>query len=63
MSVNRISPEGLPTRVGPYSPVTTTGNLVFVSGQIPINPNTGEIDSDDIEAQTHQVMKNLGKAL
>lgn len=63
MSVNRISPKDLPERVGPYSPVTSTGNLVFVSGQIPINPKTGNIDSDDIEGQTHQVMKNLGKAL
>lgn len=63
MSVNRVFPEGLPKAIGPYSPVTTTGNLVFVSGQIPINPETNEIDVKDIEGQTHQVMKNLSKAL
>lgn len=38
MSVNRIFPEGLPKAIGPYSPVTAFGDLVFVSGQIPINP-------------------------
>lgn len=40
MSVNRIFPEGIPKAIGPYTPVTNVGNLVFVSGQIPINPET-----------------------
>jgi 2-iminobutanoate/2-iminopropanoate deaminase len=48
MSVTRVFPEGIPKAIGPYSPVTTTGNLVFVSGQIPINPETNEIDAKDI---------------
>lgn len=61
--VERIFPEGLPKAIGPYSPVTSVGDLLFVSGQLPINPTTGNIDSEDIEWQTHQVMKNLKCAL
>jgi enamine deaminase RidA (YjgF/YER057c/UK114 family) len=38
MSVQRTFPEGIPKAIGPYSPVTSIGNLIFVSGQIPINP-------------------------
>jgi 2-iminobutanoate/2-iminopropanoate deaminase len=53
----------LPDAVGPYSPVTAIGDLIFVSGQIPINPKTNKIDSEDIADQTHQVMKNLKNAL
>lgn len=63
MSLQRIFPEGIPKAIGPYSPVTTAGSLVFVSGQIPVDPNTNEIEAKDIEGQTHQVMKNLLKAL
>jgi len=40
MSLQRIFPEGIPKAIGPYSPVTSAGNLVFVSGQIPVDPNT-----------------------
>lgn len=63
MSVERIFPTGIPKAIGPYSPVTAIGNLAFISGQIPINPESGIIESNDIESQTHQVMKNLEKAL
>ncbi len=40
MSITRVFPEGIPKAIGPYSPVTTVGHMVFVSGQIPINPET-----------------------
>ncbi|HMW26064.1 MAG TPA: Rid family detoxifying hydrolase, partial [Ferruginibacter sp.] len=43
----------------PYSQAVKTGNLLFVSGQIPLNPQTGTLITDGIEAETHQVMKNL----
>lgn len=56
-------PSGIPKAIGPYTPVTAIGDLIFVSGQIPINPETGAIDHDNIEWQTHQVMKNLRNAL
>ncbi len=62
-SVERVFPKGLPAAVGPYSPVTVIGSTVYVSGQIPINPESGNIEAQDIEGQTHQVMKNLKNAL
>lgn len=61
--VERIFPQGVPKVVGPYTPVTAVDNLLFVSGQIPLNPETNSIDSNDIEWQTHQCMKNLKTAL
>lgn len=61
--VERVFPEGLPKAIGPYSPVTAVGELLYISGQIPINPETGNVDQNDIEWQTHQVMKNLKNAV
>ena len=43
MFVQRIFPKGIPKAIGPYSPVTIAGNMVFVSGQIPVDPSTNEI--------------------
>ena len=49
-----------PAPIGPYSQaVVTTGSLVFVAGQIPINPATGQIVEGDIKAQTQRVLENL----
>ncbi len=62
-TLQRLFPAGLPAAVGPYSPVTTFGNTVYISGQIPLNPETGNVESQTIEAQAHQVMKNLQTAL
>ncbi len=47
----------------PYSQAVITGNLLFTSGQIAINPATGEVESDTIQGQTEQIMKNLGALL
>ncbi|MCB1023569.1 MAG: RidA family protein [Acidobacteria bacterium] len=58
-----ISTENAPGAIGPYSQAVKTGNLVFVSGQIPIDPATGEFVSDDVAEQTHQVLKNLAAVL
>ncbi len=52
-----------PEAIGPYSQAVVTGNLIFTSGQIPINPATGNVESDTIESQTEQVMQNLGAIL
>ena len=45
--------------IGPYSQAIKAGNLLFISGQIPINPATGKIEADDIIGETHQAMHNL----
>lgn len=60
MSVKEIlHTELAPAAVGPYSQAVVTGNLIFTSGQIALDPNTGKIESDTIEGQTEQVMHNL----
>ena len=52
-----------PTPIGPYSPAVRIGNLLFISGQIPLDPATGTVVSGDITAQTEQVMRNLAALL
>ena len=47
-----------PAAIGPYSQAMRTGNLIFTSGQIPIDPRNGEITGEDIRSQAEQVMKN-----
>jgi 2-iminobutanoate/2-iminopropanoate deaminase len=54
-----IAAAGAPAAIGPYSPAIRAGNLLFISGQIPIDPTTGEIVHGDIGAQTDQVMRNI----
>jgi len=49
----------LPAAIGPYSPSLKIGNLVFVSGQFPMDPDTGNIIDGDIDSQTKQVLQNL----
>lgn len=61
--LQKIFTEKAPAAIGPYSQGIITGNLLFASGQIPINPATGEIEGSDITAQTEQVMKNIGALL
>jgi len=48
-----------PAPIGPYSQAVKVGDLLFISGQIAINPETGVLVMDDIETETHQVMKNI----
>ena len=52
-----------PAAIGPYSQAAVVGNLVFTSGQIAIDPATGNVEATDIAGQTEQVMKNLGEVL
>lgn len=52
-----------PAAIGPYSQAIVTGNLLFVSGQVPINPATGNVEAVGIEAQTHQICKNIAAIL
>jgi 2-iminobutanoate/2-iminopropanoate deaminase len=58
-----ISTENAPGAIGPYSQAVKTGNMVFCSGQIPIDPATGEFVSNDVAEQTRQVLKNLTAVL
>jgi 2-iminobutanoate/2-iminopropanoate deaminase len=58
-----ISSPNAPKALGPYSPAVRMGSLVFVSGQIPIDPATGELVEGDVTAQTRRVMENLGALL
>ena len=54
-----ISTDAAPKAIGPYSQAVRAGSLVFVSGQIPLDPTTGAMVEGDITAQTHQVFANL----
>ena len=58
-----ISTTAAPAAIGPYSQAIDTGSLVFISGQIPIVPETGKLIEGDIKVQTEQVMKNIGAIL
>ena len=58
-----ITAPGAPTAIGPYSPAIRAGTLLFLSGQIPIDPASGAIVDGDIAAQTEQVMRNVGALL
>ena len=61
--LKKVSTSSAPAAIGPYSQAIIYGNIVFTSGQIPINPATGDIENTTIEEQTEQVMKNLGAVL
>ena len=58
-----IYTKNAPDAIGPYSQAKVVGNLVFTSGQIAIDPATGNVDAVTIEEQTHQVCKNLKNLL
>ena len=54
-----INTPNAPAPIGPYSQAVKAGNLLFISGQIPIDPATGNVDAKDIIEEAHQVMHNL----
>jgi 2-iminobutanoate/2-iminopropanoate deaminase len=58
-----VATENAPSAIGPYSQAVKAGGMVFVSGQIPIDPATGAFVSDDVAQQTEQVLKNLRAVL
>ena len=60
---NVISTPNAPAAIGPYSQAIETDGYLFTSGQIPINPATGEVEGTTIEEQAEQVMKNIGAVL
>ena len=58
-----IATTEAPRAIGPYSQAVRAGDLVFLSGQIPLDPDTGELLRGDAAAQTRRVMDNLGAVL
>jgi 2-iminobutanoate/2-iminopropanoate deaminase len=58
-----ISTPSAPPAIGPYSQAIRAGSLLFVSGQIALDPDTGKMIDGDLAAQTHRVFKNLGAIL
>lgn len=58
-----IHTDKAPAAIGPYSQAKTFGNMVFTSGQIPVNPSTGEVEGADVTTQAEQVMKNMEAVL
>ena len=63
MSKSAVSSAGAPKAIGPYSHAIRAGNLLFISGQVPIDPATGNLVDGDITAQTRRVMDNLAAVL
>ena len=61
--MEKVFTEKAPAAIGPYSQAMKTGNLLYTSGQIPIDPATGNVEAADITAQTEQVMQTLKTVL
>lgn len=61
--MEKVFTEKAPAAIGPYSQAMKIGNLVYTSGQIPIDPATGEVAGADITTQTEQVMQNMAAVL
>ena len=61
--LEKISTSSAPAAIGPYTQAIVCGNLVFTSGQIALDPQSGVVVSDTIEGQTEQVCKNIGQVL
>jgi len=63
LRVELVSTDAAPKAIGPYSQAVVAGELVFVSGQIPLDPATGEMVTDSFEAQVKRALTNVGAVL
>ena len=63
MERERISSKQAPAAIGPYSQAIRAGGFVFCSGQVALDPSSGEIVAGGVEEQTHQVLRNLSAVL
>ena len=61
--MKKIHTNHAPEAIGPYSQAVIAGGMLYTSGQIAINPATGDVEAADIQGQTEQIMKNLGAIL
>jgi 2-iminobutanoate/2-iminopropanoate deaminase len=63
VSVRIIHTDSAPAAIGPYSQAIVAGNFLYTAGQIPLDPNTGQIVQGDVTVQTERVMRNLTAVL
>lgn len=63
MPISIVATAAAPSAIGPYSQAVRAGDFVFLSGQIPLDPATGELVGGDVSAQTRRVMENLSAVL
>ena len=63
MSVRIVHTDNAPAAIGPYSQAIVAGNFLYTAGQIPLDPNTGQIVQGDVTVQTERVMRNLTAVL
>jgi len=61
--IERINPPGVAAPRGPYSPAVRAGDFIFVSGQVPVDPATGQLINSDIATETRQVLNNIKSIL
>lgn len=61
--IKTINTTDAPAAIGPYSQAVESGNLLFLSGQLPLDPGTSEVAQGDIEVQTKQILINMGHVL
>jgi 2-iminobutanoate/2-iminopropanoate deaminase len=61
--IERLTPAGVPTPRGPYSPAVRAGDFIFVAGQVPVDPATDKISTGDIRHETRLVLNNLKRIL
>lgn len=61
--IKTIYTDNAPAAIGPYSQAKEVGGFVFLSGQVPLDPKTGDVVGKDITEQTEQIMKNIGAIL
>ncbi len=61
--IERLTPPGVPTPRGPYSPAVRAGGFIFVAGQVPVDPTTDKISPGDIRHETRLVLNNIKRIL
>ncbi len=61
--IERLTPPGVPTPRGPYSPAVRAGDFIYVSGQVPVDPATNEVKLGDIRHETRMVLTNIQRIL
>ncbi len=57
--IERLTPPGVPAPRGPYSPAVRAGDFLFVSGQVPVNPETQKVELSDVQGETRLVLNNI----
>ena len=63
MNVHTVATDKAPAAIGPYSQAIVAGDTIYVSGQIPLDPQTGELVSQDVAVQIEQTLKNMAAVL